>query len=77
MGKYDTIDRAVEAVRVRLGVGRDVMLRLMEVVKLSCTPCSLDEMCSILPATPYERTSISFSELVVEEVTKVRRNEIQ
>ncbi len=70
--KYDTIDRAVEAIRARLGVGPDVMLRLMEVTKLSCTPCSLDEMCSILPPTSYEKTNISFSDLVVEEVTKVR-----
>ncbi len=70
--KYDAIDRAVEAIRVSLGLGPDVMLRLMEVMKLSCTPCSLDEMCSILPPTSYERLNLSCSDLVVEEVTKVR-----
>ncbi len=70
--KYDTIDRAVEAIRVSLGLGPDVMLRLMEVMKLSCTPCSLDEMCSILPPTSYEKSNLSCSDLVVEEVTKVR-----
>ncbi len=69
--KYDTIDRAVEAIRSRLGVGPHVMLRLMEVAKLSCTPCSLDEMCSILPPTSYEKTNVSSSDILVEEVTKV------
>ncbi len=72
MDKFDTIDRAVEAIRVSLGLGPDVMLRLMEVMKLSCTPCSLDEMCSILPPTSYEKPNLSCSDLVVEEVTEVR-----